>query len=118
MTEHSCPKGSDLATQAIASRPREVIDQREDAEAPSAHQRVRHEVDEIPLRYYTLDFIHLTREGHAMIAAARLRDRGRIDGIVRDRMVERGARLPGRDRSWCRHCGLALVAFDQPGMKF
>jgi acyl-CoA thioesterase-1 len=28
--------------------------------------------DEIPLRYYTLDFIHLTQEGHAMIAAALL----------------------------------------------
>lgn len=28
--------------------------------------------DEIPLRYYTFDFIHLTREGHAMIAAALL----------------------------------------------
>jgi acyl-CoA thioesterase-1 len=28
--------------------------------------------DEIPLRYYTIDFIHLTREGHAMIAAALL----------------------------------------------
>jgi hypothetical protein len=28
--------------------------------------------DEIPLHYYTLDFIHLTREGHAMIAAALL----------------------------------------------
>ena len=27
---------------------------------------------EIPLRYYTLDFIHLTGEGHAMIAAALL----------------------------------------------
>jgi acyl-CoA thioesterase-1 len=26
--------------------------------------------DEIPLRYYTIDFIHLTHEGHAMIAAA------------------------------------------------
>jgi acyl-CoA thioesterase I len=26
----------------------------------------------IPLRYYTLDFIHLTRAGHAMIAAALL----------------------------------------------
>lgn len=25
--------------------------------------------EDIPLRYYTLDFIHLTREGHAMIAA-------------------------------------------------
>jgi acyl-CoA thioesterase-1 len=28
--------------------------------------------EEIPLRYYTLDFIHLTREGHAMIAATLL----------------------------------------------
>ena len=28
--------------------------------------------EEIPLRYYTLDFIHLTQEGHAMIAAALL----------------------------------------------
>jgi acyl-CoA thioesterase I len=28
--------------------------------------------DEIPLRYYTIDFIHLTREGHAMIAVALL----------------------------------------------
>jgi acyl-CoA thioesterase-1 len=28
--------------------------------------------DEIPLRYYTIDFIHLTPEGHAMIAAALL----------------------------------------------
>jgi acyl-CoA thioesterase-1 len=28
--------------------------------------------DEIPLRYYTIDFIHLTREGHAMIAGTLL----------------------------------------------
>jgi acyl-CoA thioesterase-1 len=28
--------------------------------------------DDIPLRYYTLDFIHLTRDGHTMIAAALL----------------------------------------------
>jgi acyl-CoA thioesterase-1 len=28
--------------------------------------------DEIPLRYYALDFIHLTGDGHAMIAAALL----------------------------------------------
>src|SRR6516165_12809760 len=28
--------------------------------------------EQIPLRYYTIDFIHLTREGHAMIAAALL----------------------------------------------
>jgi len=28
--------------------------------------------EEIPLRYYTFDFIHLTRDGHAMIAASLL----------------------------------------------
>src|SRR5438093_4064181 len=28
--------------------------------------------EEIPHRYYTIDFIHLTREGHAMIAVALL----------------------------------------------
>ena len=28
--------------------------------------------EQIPLRYYTLDFIHWTREGHAMLAAALL----------------------------------------------
>ena len=28
--------------------------------------------EEIPLRYYALDFIHLTGEGHDMIAAALL----------------------------------------------
>jgi acyl-CoA thioesterase I len=28
--------------------------------------------EKLPLRYYTLDFIHWTREGHAMIAAALL----------------------------------------------
>jgi acyl-CoA thioesterase-1 len=28
--------------------------------------------DEIPLKYYAFDFIHLTRDGHAMIAAALL----------------------------------------------
>lgn len=28
--------------------------------------------EDIPLRYYTFDFIHLTREGHAMIAQALL----------------------------------------------
>ena len=28
--------------------------------------------EDIPLRYHTIDLIHLTREGHAMIAAALL----------------------------------------------
>ncbi len=41
--------------------------------------------EQIPLRYYTFDFIHWTREGHAMIAAAlvprvlAVLDRGRSD---------------------------------------
>ena len=38
--------------------------------------------EEIPLRYYTFDFIHLTREGHAMIAAALL---PRIMALARSR---------------------------------
>ena len=38
--------------------------------------------EEIPLRYYTLDFIHLTRAGHAMIAAWLL---PRVMGIVERR---------------------------------
>jgi acyl-CoA thioesterase-1 len=35
--------------------------------------------EEIPLRYYAFDYIHLTREGHAMIAAALL---PRITAVV------------------------------------
>jgi acyl-CoA thioesterase I len=38
--------------------------------------------EEIPLRYYTFDFIHLTSEGHAMIAATLL---PRIMAIINQR---------------------------------
>jgi acyl-CoA thioesterase-1 len=47
--------------------------------------------EKVPLRYHTLDFIHWTREGHAMIAAALL---PRVLAIL-----ERGSNEPaGRDR--------------------
>jgi acyl-CoA thioesterase-1 len=41
--------------------------------------------DEIPLRYYTIDFIHLTREGHTMIAAALL---PRVMGLLERRRTD------------------------------
>jgi acyl-CoA thioesterase I len=47
--------------------------------------------EKLPLRYYTLDFIHWTREGHAMIAAALLpRVLAVLDG-------PRSDELPNRD---------------------
>jgi acyl-CoA thioesterase I len=47
--------------------------------------------EKLPLRYYTLDFIHWTREGHAMIAAALLpRVLAVLDG-------QRSDELPNRD---------------------
>jgi acyl-CoA thioesterase I len=50
--------------------------------------------EEIPLRYRALDFIHLTHEGHAMIAAALL---PRVMAIL-DR--QRSDVLPSRNASW------------------
>ena len=49
--------------------------------------------EDIPLRYYTIDFIHLTREGHAMIAAALL---PRVMAILDRRRTDV---LPSRDTS-------------------
>jgi acyl-CoA thioesterase-1 len=47
--------------------------------------------EKLPLRYYTLDFIHWTREGHAVIAAALLpRVLAVLDG-------QRSDELPNRD---------------------
>jgi hypothetical protein len=89
--------------------------------------------EQIPLRYYTFDFIHWTREGHAMIAAALQRDAqplaqsgpsGGADSIHRHRYSNAGGgkggkaglgfqrmreRLPGYDRHpcWQIHYGLA-----------
>jgi len=48
--------------------------------------------EEIPLRYYTFDFIHLTREGHAMIAADLL---PRVIAVIR----QRSNVVPSRNRS-------------------
>jgi acyl-CoA thioesterase-1 len=45
--------------------------------------------DDIPLRYYTIDFIHLTHEGHAMIAAALL---PRVMDIVNRRRSSPGSK--------------------------
>jgi acyl-CoA thioesterase I len=47
--------------------------------------------DQIPRRYYTFDFIHWTREGHAMIAAALL---PRVLAVLDDR---RSDEPPSRD---------------------
>jgi acyl-CoA thioesterase I len=49
--------------------------------------------ENIPMRYYTIDFIHLTREGHAMIAAAVL---PRVLAILDRRRTDV---LPSRDTS-------------------
>jgi acyl-CoA thioesterase I len=51
--------------------------------------------EDIPLRYYTLDFIHLTREGHAMIAAALL---PRIMANIGRQRGDATARRPGSGR--------------------
>ena len=52
--------------------------------------------EEIPLLHYTLDFIHLTREGHAMIAAALLPRimalAGRAPPMAAEGKAPRGAR--------------------------
>lgn len=47
--------------------------------------------EEIPLRYYTIDLIHLTREGHAMIAAALLPQVMAIVGRRRNVLPSRNA---------------------------
>ena len=45
--------------------------------------------DDIPLRYYTIDFIHLTHKGHAMIAAALL---PRVMAVVNRRRSSPGSK--------------------------
>ena len=53
--------------------------------------------EKLPLRYYTLDFIHWTREGHAVIAAALLpRVLAVLDG-------QRSDELPNRDTDRLPH---------------
>jgi acyl-CoA thioesterase I len=65
--------------------------------------------EEIPLRYYTIDFIHLTREGHAMIAAALLPriiaiiDRQRSDALPRGNASTAGMRPIGDRHGFQNH---------------
>jgi acyl-CoA thioesterase I len=61
--------------------------------------------EKVPLRYYTLDFIHWTREGHAMIAAALLpRVLAILDGRHGDEPPS-----PNTDRHWPRTPGQVAV---------
>ena len=73
------PKGTDIAILQPGGNDRRffVAQQQRAANIAEMERRLRARGikvivsdDEIPLRYYTIDFIHLTREGHAMIAAA------------------------------------------------
>lgn len=75
------PKGTDIVILQPGANDRRFFTGREQRAANIAEMERRLRArgikvvvydDEIPLRYYTFDFIHLTREGHAMIAAALL----------------------------------------------
>jgi acyl-CoA thioesterase I len=76
--DRDVPNGTDIAILQPGGNDRRFFVSREQRAANIAemqrHLRARGiEVivydEEIPLRYYTLDFIHLTRAGHAMIAS-------------------------------------------------
>jgi acyl-CoA thioesterase-1 len=49
--------------------------------------------DEIPLRYYTIDLIHLTHDGHAMIAGALL---PRVMALIERRHTDAAPNHPGQ----------------------
>ncbi len=75
------PKGTDIAILQPGANDRRFFVSREQRAANIAEMEKRLKArgikvvvydEEIPLKYYTFDFIHLTREGHAMIAAALL----------------------------------------------
>jgi acyl-CoA thioesterase-1 len=75
------PSGTDIVILQPGANDRRFFGTKEQraSNIASMEQRLRNrsiEVivydDEIPLRYYAFDFIHLTGEGHAMIAAALL----------------------------------------------
>ena len=72
------PKGTDIAILQPGANDRRFFVSKEQRAANIAEMERRLRArgikvvtydEEIPLRYYTLDFIHLTRDGHAMIAA-------------------------------------------------
>jgi acyl-CoA thioesterase-1 len=75
------PKGTDIVILQPGANDRRFFTSREQRAANIAEMQRRLRAraikvvvfdEDIPLRYYTFDFIHLTREGHAMIAAALL----------------------------------------------
>jgi acyl-CoA thioesterase I len=76
--DRDVPDGTDIAILQPGGNDRRFLVSREQRAANIAEMERRLRArsievivydEEIPLRYYTLDFIHLTREGHAMIAA-------------------------------------------------
>jgi acyl-CoA thioesterase-1 len=79
--DNAVPRGTDIAILQPGANDRRFFVSKEQRTANIAEMERRLRArgikvvvydDEIPLRYYTLDFIHFTREGHAMIAAALL----------------------------------------------
>jgi len=79
--ERDVPSGTDIVILQPGANDLRFLGTRERRAANIAAMRQRLQArgikvivydDEIPLRYYTLDFIHLTRDGHAMIAAGLL----------------------------------------------
>jgi acyl-CoA thioesterase-1 len=79
--DNDVPKGTDIVILQPGANDRRFFVSREQRAANIAEMERRLRArgtkvvvydEEIPLRYYTFDFIHLTREGHAMIAAALL----------------------------------------------
>jgi acyl-CoA thioesterase-1 len=99
--DRDVPNGTDIAILQPGGNDRRFFVTREQRAANIAEMQRRLRArgievivydEEIPVRYYTLDFIHLTREGHAMIAAWLL---PRIMGIVGRREHAPG-KLSGR----------------------
>jgi acyl-CoA thioesterase I len=79
--ERDVPRGTDIVILQPGGNDLRFLGTRERRAANIAAMRTRLQArgmkvivydEEIPLRYYTLDFIHLTRDGHTMIAAALL----------------------------------------------
>ena len=74
--DRDVPNGTDIAILQPGGNDRRFLVTREQRAANIAQMQRRLRArgievivydEEIPVRYYTLDFIHLTREGHAMM---------------------------------------------------
>lgn len=79
--DRDVPQGTDIAILQPGANDRRFLGTAEQRAANIAEMQRRLRArgikvvtydEDIPGRYYTLDFIHFTREGHAMIAAALL----------------------------------------------